>query len=133
MATPLPLLSREVPTRVAESKIPSRIDTVFAYDPADPYAVAAKFTVGEIAVEWVFARDLLRDGLLGRVGEGDVRIESNAEVIWIALSAPEASVRLECDRHPLEWFLKAVYALVPVGSESKFNNVDRWINEILSC
>lgn len=132
MGMPLPLWSRDVPTRVAQSKTTDSITAIFAYDPADPYAVTANFSVADIAVEWVFARDLLRKGLLSQTGEGDVRIDSNTEVVWIELSAPEGSVRLECDRKPLEWFLKAVYTLVPEGAEPEFCDVDRWIDDILS-
>src|ERR1044072_6700001 len=44
------------------------------YDPADPYAVHATFHTGaEETVEWVFARDLLAEGLHRPTGTGDVR------------------------------------------------------------
>ena len=50
------------------------LPVVLGYCSSDPYAVSASFgtTAGEIV--WTFGRDLLRDGLGGPVGIGDVRV-----------------------------------------------------------
>ena len=45
------------------------------YETTDPYAVHATFhTGGGETVDWVFARDLLSEGLLRPSGAGDVRV-----------------------------------------------------------
>ena len=45
------------------------------YSGSDPYAIRMAFHVGaEDPVEWIFARDLLADGVTTPEGEGDVRI-----------------------------------------------------------
>ncbi|MEJ7743255.1 MAG: SsgA family sporulation/cell division regulator [Nocardioidaceae bacterium] len=45
------------------------------YDKSDPYAVAACFRTGlDLPVRWVFARDLLAEGLYEPTGDGDVHV-----------------------------------------------------------
>src|ERR1700761_4379792 len=45
------------------------------YSGNDPYAIRMAFYVGsEDPVEWIFARDLLADGLMTPEGDGDVQI-----------------------------------------------------------
>ncbi|GAB3878459.1 hypothetical protein GCM10029964_029140 [Kibdelosporangium lantanae] len=65
------------------------------YDTRDPYAVVAAFRTGRAGwVEWVFARDLLADGLIAEAGDGDVRIRpavDDPEVVVIELSSPPAT------------------------------------------
>ena len=131
MAALLPLWSRDIPTRVAQNASVDPITAVFAYDPADPYAVTARFTVADLAVEWVFARELLASGLTGPVGEGDVHIRPGGHVLKIDLSSPDGRIELECSREPLEWFIKAVFTVVPAGSESQYVEVDNWLGELL--
>ena len=55
----------------SESSLP--VPAGLRYDTADPYAVHATFHTGaEETVEWVFARDLLAEGLHRPTGTGDV-------------------------------------------------------------
>ena len=57
----------------SESSLP--VPAGLRYDTADPYAVHATFHTGaEETVEWVFARDLLAEGLHRPTGTGDVRV-----------------------------------------------------------
>lgn len=76
----------------SESSLP--VPAGLRYDTADPYAVHATFHTGaEETVEWVFARDLLAEGLHRPTGTGDVRVwpsRSHGQgVVCIALSSPE--------------------------------------------
>src|SRR6201999_4048026 len=46
-----------------------------SYSSEDPYAIRVAFHVGlDEPVEWIFARELLSNGLKGRDGLGDVRV-----------------------------------------------------------
>ena len=53
--------------------VPVKVD--LTYGSRDPFAVQASFRTGNgTAVDWVFARDLLHDGLIAPSGTGDVRV-----------------------------------------------------------
>lgn len=89
---------------------------------------------GEIVdgVEWVFARDLLTDGLHTPTGEGDVHvwpfgpgdlmIELRSGASTALVLTPQAAVRL---------FLCHVYAIVPAGSERRHLNLDRELERLV--
>lgn len=86
----------------SESSLP--VPAGLRYDTADPYAVHATFHTGaEETVEWVFARDLLAEGLHRPTGTGDVRVwpsrSQGQGVVCIALSSPEGK---PCWRHRRE-------------------------------
>ena len=58
------------------------------YSRQDPYAVRLAFHVGlEEPVEWIFARDLLSQGIHGRQGIGDVQVRPSPGP---AAASPEA-------------------------------------------
>ena len=100
-----------------------------SYESADPYAVHVAFHTGEEEiVEWVFARQLLTDGVTHPVGEGDVQVwPSHAEghpVVCLALSSPSGRALFEAPLTELVEFLTQTYAAVPTGSESDFVDLD---------
>jgi hypothetical protein len=107
------------------------------YDTADPYAVHATFHTGaEETVEWVFARDLLAEGLHRPTGTGDVRVwpsRSHGQgVVCIALSSPEGEALLEAPARALESFLKRTDAAVPPGTEHRHFDLDTELSHILA-
>lgn len=112
------------------------VPAVLRYRSDDPFAVRLAFLdpdrepgrAGEPAdgVEWVFARDLLTDGLhtptgVGDVhvwpfGPGDLMIELRSGASTALVITPKAAVRL---------FLCHAYAIVPAGSEPGHLDLDR--------
>ena len=102
-----------------------------SYDPSDPYAVTLTIFTESGDVEWVFARDLLRDALSSTVGQGDIQLRSDVGAVIIDLSSPSGEAQLECARRSVEQFIAASYDAVPDGSESGFVDVDSWIQELL--
>src|SRR4029078_13035736 len=61
---------------VSPDSAPVPVKVELTYDNRDPYAVQASFRTGQgTAVDWVFARDLLADGLMASSGTGDVRVQ----------------------------------------------------------
>ncbi|MFF7381608.1 SsgA family sporulation/cell division regulator [Streptomyces griseoluteus] len=109
-----------------------------AYEPDDPYAVRVSFTYPGTAqtVEWIMGRDLLAAGLVGAVGEGDVRI-------WPARTAPPALVRIrlssltgtalfEAPAEEIAAFLRATEAMVPSGTESRHVDTDALLSHLLA-
>jgi hypothetical protein len=107
-----------------------------SYDAADPYAVHVGFHTGEQeVVDWVFARQLLTDGVTHPVGEGDVQVwpshSAGRPVVCLALSSPSGRALFEIPLAELVEFLTRTYATVPTGSESDFVDVDAALGLLL--
>lgn len=109
------------------------VPTLLRYEADDPYAVHLGFrTGGDDVVEWTFARQLLTDGLVDAVGDGDVRVwpadedssGAPARVMCLSLSSPSGTARFEVPVDRLVDFLTRTYAAVPVGSEARFVDLD---------
>ena len=91
------------------------VPTVLAYDSSDPFAVTASFdTGGDEPIVWVFARDLLLEGLQRPAGQGDVTvwpsIEDDGETIHVALSSPDGEAEFQALASQIERFLARTFA-----------------------
>ncbi|MFJ8473851.1 SsgA family sporulation/cell division regulator [Kitasatospora sp. NPDC094011] len=109
-----------------------------AYEPGDPYAVRFTFHLpGDAPVTWVFARELLLDGLSGPSGEGDVHIHPEGgelSEVCIALRSPHGDALLRSSASPLLAFLARTDRLVPMGQEVTGRELDAHLADILrSC
>ncbi|MEU6968117.1 SsgA family sporulation/cell division regulator [Kitasatospora aureofaciens] len=106
-----------------------------AYEPTDPYAVRFAFNLpGDAPVTWVFARELLLDGLGGPSGEGDVHIhplDGEPSEVRIALHSPHGDAVLHAPAAPLIAFLARTDRLVPMGQERIGRELDVRLAEIL--
>jgi len=49
------------------------------YQAADPYAITAVFHTDAGQIRWVFSRDLLDEGLVHDVGDGDVQVAPGSD------------------------------------------------------
>jgi hypothetical protein len=104
------------------------------YDPSDPFAVTLVVCPElESAVEWVFARELLSQGVAEPAGQGDVTIEPAARdqqrMLQITLATDKvASLLTPMDR--IVEFLVETYALVPSGCELEMVDVDAAIAQL---
>ncbi|MFH9349375.1 SsgA family sporulation/cell division regulator [Kitasatospora sp. NPDC017646] len=106
-----------------------------SYEAGDPYAVRFAFHLpGDAPVTWVFARELLRDGLSGPSGEGDVRIRplgAESSQVRIALHTPNGEAVLHAPAAPLVAFLARTDRLVPMGREVAGRELDAHLADIL--
>jgi Streptomyces sporulation and cell division protein, SsgA len=109
------------------------------YQAADPWAVVVTFhTGGEdgSSVEWLFARQLLTDGVHGPVGDGDVRVApafgDSGPAVHLAMSSPSGSALFEVDLGVLIEFLQQTYAAVPTGAEELAVDLDAELAALLS-
>ncbi|MPZ60404.1 MAG: SsgA family sporulation/cell division regulator, partial [Propionibacteriales bacterium] len=69
------------------------VQAELSYNATDPLAVTALFRTKGSSVRWVFARDLLTEGVFAPAGDGDVHIwpcldASGRAVVIIELSSP---------------------------------------------
>jgi hypothetical protein len=107
----------------------------WSYDGAEPFTIAVSFqTDDDTWVEWVFARELLVNGLVGSAGIGDVRLRprrtSGRTVLELEISSPEGRALLELEREAVQRFLEATIKIVPLGEESDHFDIDGLIDEI---
>jgi hypothetical protein len=109
------------------------------YGADDPWAVRVTFQTGgegDGIVEWMFARQLLTDGVAGAVGEGDVRVwpemHGSERVVNLAMASPSGSALFEIDRDALVEFLQQTYLAVPTGSESSVVDLDAELARLLA-
>ncbi len=101
------------------------------YESNDPWAVRVAFQTGgegDGVVEWMFARQLLTDGVAAATGEGDVRVwpalHGTERVVNLAMASPSGSALFEIDRDALVEFLQQTYLAVPTGHESAAVDLD---------
>jgi hypothetical protein len=101
------------------------------YQADDPWAVRVTFQTGaedDATVEWMFARQLLTDGIRQTVGEGDVRVwpasVAGERVVNLAMASPSGSALFEIDRDELVEFLQQTYLAVPTGAEDEVVDLD---------
>ncbi|AZI57713.1 SsgA family sporulation/cell division regulator [Nakamurella antarctica] len=105
----------------------------FRYNVLEPYAVRASFALpGSPAVEWVMARDLLREGLVMPAGLGDIRIRPTADGIAIELVSPQGSAILLGDVAPLVDFVTRTCQAVPDSHENEFFSIDAELDMLAS-
>jgi hypothetical protein len=106
--------------------VPARL----SYSPYDPYAVEVAFGFDQLyPVTWVFARELLAEGLHRPCGQGDVRIwpvrgDGSCDMLCLVLSAPGGSAVLEVPSAVVERWLKRTYEMVPTGREAELLDLD---------
>jgi hypothetical protein len=109
------------------------------YSSEDPYAIRVAFHVGlDEPVEWIFARELLSNGLKDRDGIGDVRVwpapgqgGAAGQVLHIELSSPFGEAHFEAPTRDVSDFLRRTYRIVPAGEESGFVDVEAELTDLL--
>jgi hypothetical protein len=116
------------------SELSVAITARFAYRADDPYAVHVVFDMGlRDPVRWVFARELLTAGLEEPVGEGDVLVWQVREraVCCLSLAPRDGHALVEIPAGALSGWLKRTRALVPLGSEAQFLDVEALSRRLL--
>ncbi|MEV6165962.1 SsgA family sporulation/cell division regulator [Streptomyces sp. NPDC052052] len=113
--------------------VPARL----SYLVDDPYAVHITFHIGsEHPVHWMFARDLLIEGVFRACGQGDVRIwPSRAEgqsVIFVALTSPDGNALLQVPSAAVATWVERTLRLVPPGTEAERLGIDEALDELLT-
>jgi hypothetical protein len=107
------------------------VEVRMAYDPADPLAVSLHIT-GELGEEtWVFARDLLADGLrsMAPVGDGAIQVQATSVLTEISHLTEDGGVELL----RLPWwntreFIRLTQTVVPRGQEEL--DIDSWLDDL---
>jgi len=114
--------------------VPVKVD--LTYHSRDPYAVQASFRTGNgTAVDWVFARDLLQEGLVGPAGTGDVQVQpvaGNPGKLQLELSSPSGHAVFTTCAQTLGEFLRRTFEAVPPESEYDWLDFDLALSDLLN-
>ncbi len=101
------------------------INATLRYSVFEPFAVTATFSMADgPGVDWVLARNLLREGIVMPSGLGDVKLYPTATGILLELHSPNGRAILEGPVQPLIDFVRDIYCAVPEGQEGQFFSVD---------
>lgn len=106
------------------------------YTAADPLAVQVAFppeaSLDGAEVTWIFARQLLEEGLGAPAGGGDVRVwPSGRARTVLEFHAPRGLALAQFDRAVLRRFLLRTYAVVGEGREAEGLGVDQDLARLL--
>lgn len=108
------------------------IRATLAYSANDPFSVTLGLSLGaDQAVEWVFARELLIDGVHLPVGQGDIHIYPTFGELRINLQSPDGSATLAADLATMRQFADDMQATVALGNEHEFFSFDDELAELL--
>lgn len=123
-------ISTDMNLRVTDSRNSrAPVEATALYSTQDPYAVTFIFKISETeSVRWLFARQLLLDGLTSPSGDGDVHLypggSGSGKVVVLELRSPSGHAFFELPATAVTEFLVASWALVPPGEESKFVDIE---------
>ena len=114
------------------------LETELSYDPADPLAVSATFSTVAGRVRWTFGRDLLIEGLVEPVGDGDVHVwpcldNDGNSVVIIELCSPDGEALVQGRTADITDFVERMTQSVAPGAESELVDVDAAIAAILAA
>jgi len=128
---------RDLDLTLVGPDVPVLVTAVLEYQPRDPYAVTAVILTTSGPVSWMFARDLLDEGLVHEVGDGDVQLapvrdDDGHTTVQLRLSSPDGVAVLEASTDGVLDFLARSYGLVPPGTEPAFLDIDGMIGALLA-
>ncbi|MFJ5234263.1 SsgA family sporulation/cell division regulator [Kitasatospora sp. NPDC088391] len=112
---------------------PLAVRMLFPAEYAVDGAADAQVVSTEPEIEWVFARQLLAEGLDVPSGEGDVHLRPVAGLrTLVELRSPDGVALLRFERAGLRRFLWSSYLAVPAGQELAGLDYDRALADLLA-
>ncbi|WP_327239524.1 SsgA family sporulation/cell division regulator [Streptomyces sp. NBC_01318] len=115
--------------------LPVPLSAELHYDMADPYAI--RLSLGaptKRPVDWVFARELVTEGLHRPTGSGDVlvipRHRGHLHFLRVVLRNLAGTAVVDIAVREVAAFLRPTFAMVPEGAESLHMNIDDTISEL---
>ncbi|UZJ26084.1 SsgA family sporulation/cell division regulator [Rhodococcus antarcticus] len=130
-----PSLGTDVVAPRWSSSVP--VPAQLRFSVVDPFAVHLRLTTGPARdVRWVFARELLTEGLLAPTGDGDVRVwpcaDGTRDVVLLELSSPSGHACFEASATEVAAFLDRSFAVVAPGRESEQVDLDAALAALLT-
>lgn len=108
------------------------------YRSSDPYAVLLAIGAHRTGtIDWVFARDLLREGTSRAAGEGAVLVSPRSSprgpVVRVVVRSPAGSAALDIRAAAVADFLDRAHHLVPPGAEGSHTDIDQLVTLLLGA
>ncbi len=133
---PPTVLNRPCVVELAGPHGSTATDVELRYDSRDPYAVSLAFMASEPEVVWVFARDLLLEGVSEPAGHGDVLVSPSLDAdgratVLLALRSPEGHAMVKAPARDVIAFLGRTAQAVWPGTEAEHLSADEAIAAIL--
>ncbi|MFD7827752.1 SsgA family sporulation/cell division regulator, partial [Kitasatospora sp. NPDC059803] len=119
-------------------EVVGEVRTRFRFEAARPYEVLLTFHLGRPdEADWVFSRELLRDGLQALSGQGDVKLwpaycPCHGSTLHLALESPHGSALLEVSKPRVQAWLDRTYALVSAEAERVCGPTDAQLAALLA-
>ncbi|MFI6844483.1 SsgA family sporulation/cell division regulator [Kitasatospora sp. NBC_00085] len=119
-------------------EVVGEVRTRFRFDTERPYEVLLTFHLGRPdEADWVFSRDLLRDGLRSLSGQGDVKLwpaycPCHGSTLHLALESPHGSALLEVSKPRVQAWLDRTYVLVSEQAEQAYGPTDAQLSALLA-
>jgi hypothetical protein len=115
----------------------AEVSAWLSFRKADPFAVELEISVDGDEVSFVFARELLIDGLAELVGEpGFVQIGPHDLDAYITFTLPVASARREfyAERFVIDFFVDMTCRKVPLSEQRRVAaaELNRWLAGVTS-
>jgi Streptomyces sporulation and cell division protein, SsgA len=119
------------PMSFAGADTGDQITATLSYNVYEPFAVNAAFALADSpAVQWVLARELLRDGIALPTGLGDIKIYPTADGLLIELYSPSGRAVLVAPTAPVVAFVQAIYTAVPEDREAEFFSIEAELDRL---
>lgn len=130
------VLTQQLSVRCIAPGPPRDIDAEFRYDTDDPFAVGLAFDLGDDVLRWDLARSVLARGMTDPSGEGDVCLwphvtDEGRAVVVVSLVSADGELVGEVRTNELYRFITRTLALVPLGTESDWLDVDGVVSQLL--
>ncbi|MFI1680776.1 MULTISPECIES: SsgA family sporulation/cell division regulator [unclassified Streptomyces] len=112
------------------------LSVVLRYSAEDPLAIQMVFpsqaSLDGAEVTWIFARQLLEEGMAAPAGSGDVHIWpcGRARTV-LEFHSHQGLALVQFDKLVLRRFLVRSYAVVPAGGEEEVLDLDRGLSRLL--
>ncbi|MEU6991100.1 SsgA family sporulation/cell division regulator [Streptomyces sp. NPDC046465] len=112
------------------------LPVVLRYSAADPLAIQMTFpshaALDGVEVTWIFARQLLEDGMSAPTGSGDVHVWpcGRARTV-LEFHSHQGLALVQFDKIALRRFLTRSYAVVPAGGEEESMDLDTGLSRLL--
>ncbi len=107
------------------------VTTTLRYNVFEPFEVTATLSLADApSVQWMFARDLLREGLVMPTGIGDITVRPTPHGMLIGLRSPGGRALLLAPTEPIAEFVQAVYRAVPDGAEGDFFSIEAELDRL---
>jgi hypothetical protein len=110
------------------------VDVTLAYEAGQPHAVHLTLVLaGSDSVAWLVSRDLLAEGFVAPVGDGDIRLSPLSDqhaLLELRSAEGEAWFRIPTDE--MLDFLEDSYQLVPKNREAEWLDMDSSLSALLA-